>query len=260
MARRTSSGGSAIFYNLVTTFMMLLSAVVACGVGFLGLNAPAPPVSGIEPTLFVFPSRTPTLQGPTPNATLTITATLTGEPSATPTREPTLTRTPTITPTPVESYTPTVTNTPVVTATFTPTVTNTPAPVTPSLTPTATVFYPFNYILRNNAVTYTQNFANSAGCNWASIAGQVLSISNTPQTGIRIHVFGLGIDQVVSSGSATQYGASGWEVKVGDTPSSEIFRVQVEDAAGAPLSELVNVQMLNTCERNVAIVNWQQVK
>src|SRR5437763_10607110 len=86
----------ATVYNLVTAVMLLLPFSVCIGVAFVAypaLTNPQPQQVGEQPTLFVLATQTPTLAGPTPNATWT--------PSAIPsgTALPTATRTPTVTPT-----------------------------------------------------------------------------------------------------------------------------------------------------------------
>ncbi|MFN2187295.1 MAG: hypothetical protein ACK2T3_00865, partial [Candidatus Promineifilaceae bacterium] len=95
-------------------------------------------------------------------------------PSATPTLPP---PTPTRTPTPTPTYTPT------------------PGP-SPTATSTRSAF-PFTKDLVSPQ--YLQNFANSAGCNWLGLAGEVYDIDGNPVApgSYRVHVWDSGVDSRV---------------------------------------------------------------
>jgi hypothetical protein len=238
----------SLFYNIVTIVMLVLTAVVA-GAVLLELASanPLDALQATEPTLFMIPSLTPTLPPPTVPPTSTITLTMTSSP----TRPIPATDTPTSTLTPSATDTPLYTETP--TGTLEPTATET---FTPSATPTLS---PFDYILQNDAVTYTTNFANAAGCDWAGLGGQVFDIYGNPKLGLRIHITGGGIDEVVISGSNASYGAGGWERMVNNRPTDGTYYVQLETSSGDPLSDMVVVQMIPTCENNLALVYFNQV-
>ncbi|HEC21852.1 MAG TPA: hypothetical protein ENI95_02920, partial [Chloroflexi bacterium] len=78
-------------YNLVSILMLVLTGVVSCVVVMAALAAPARSPRAAQPTLFVLPTSTSTLAGPTANPTWTPspTATLTSTPTATFTPSPT---------------------------------------------------------------------------------------------------------------------------------------------------------------------------
>src|SRR5574341_130467 len=229
----------ASVYNLVTIAMLILTFAVGVGVIFLSYNASQ--VQGTrtgQATPFVIPTFTPTLIGPTVNPTWTIT------PTATITPTPTVTRTPTPTSTLTPTITPTPTNTP--TATNTPLPTNTPGPTS---TPLPGQSYTFT------GPTYT---TATYGCNWSGVAGQVFDRAGNPQLGILVRVFGGGIDQVVTSGSATLYGNAGWERSFNNALITGTFYVQVVDSAGNALSPEVTVSMTSNCATNLAIINFRE--
>jgi hypothetical protein len=241
-------------YVFVTRLMLVLTALAACLVVVLAVtlprSRPQQQAVGPTPTLFVLPSLTPS---DTPTATDT--PTRTPLPSVTPSRTPTLTRTPTITRTP--RPTSTSTNTPTPTATLTPTPTRT---LTPTPSPTRA---PYDYVLRGGTVNFRQSlYASTAGigCNWAGLAGLVYGLSGSPRQGIVVHVTGTNFDRRVTSGSAPAYGPSGWEVSVGNSPSSGVFRVQLEDAGGRLLSDVVSVQMRANCNENLAVLVFDQIQ
>src|SRR5574342_577232 len=164
---RARSGN--IFNLLAVLFLALSCLTVAC-----------------VAAVFAFPGLIPAQFQPPPPF---VVAVFTLPPPSTPTNTssvPTLppewthTPTPTITGTPVPSDTPvdTPTGTERPTATSTPTVTRTPSK-TPTITPTGPTRTPtktrsaFQFTMQNDQPTYLKNFANTAGCNWMGIAGQV---------------------------------------------------------------------------------------
>jgi hypothetical protein len=114
------------------------------------------------------------------------------------------------------------------------------------------------FALQNDAVTYTKN-TNSKGCDWLSIAGQVLNLTGQPLPGLPVQVKGDGFEQFVFSGTASDFGASGYEVQLNTKPLEAEFMIQLLNTTGQPLSEPVIVRTLNACDSNVAIANFVQV-
>ncbi len=242
--------GQAMTYNFITAAMVALSVVVCCSALFVAANtlAGGGGRTAAEPTLFVFPTFTPTLAGPTLNPTWTATPKPTS--TSTPTRTPTPTATQTLRPGETPSPAPEVSETPTATPeegeTATPTITPTPSP--------------YDYVLRNNEIVYTSNFANAAGCNWAGIAGVIYNRQGEHKTGVIVHVTGNGLDERRTSGSKTEYGASGWEVYLADHPLVATYTVQLEKSDGQPLSAPVTVQTRDNCEQNLAFLVFDKVK
>lgn len=251
MFEETQTPDRTQIYNIVTVLMLVLTTLTMCGVVVSILTTSPNPLQAFvvgppTPTLFEIPTLTSTLPAPTLPPTSTITPTSTVSPT------PTTSATPSSTPT----FTPTVTET----STVSPTPSDTPTP-TQTLTPTVTsTRSPFDYELQNASVTYTTNFANTAGCDWAGIAGQVFDIRGGARIGLRVHVFGSGIDEYVISGSNTDYGPSGWERMVDTQPNEGTYYVQLEAADSRLLSEIVTVQMIPTCPKNLALVNFVQIQ
>jgi hypothetical protein len=247
-----ASGGTSRLYNLITIVMVALTVIVILAVVALIIVNPGKgekPAAVQPPTVFVIPSETPTLPGPTVNPTWTVT------PTTTETATPTITSTPapTRTPTPTDTATPTQTLTPTntLTATLTPTKTNTPLPTN---TRTAA---PFDY---EADITYRKNFANKAGCDWAGIGGTAVDLSNKHVVGLIVHVWGGGIDDRVITGSNTKYGTSGWERSVNNKPTDGLFRVQLESPSGTLLSDVIDVQMKKNCDKNLAEVAFEAIQ
>lgn len=243
MAQKSSKQGANSLYNLITVILLVLTAIVACGVGYQVITMPAASGYAVEPTLFMFPTQTPTLRGPTPNATSTASL------------MPTASVTPTITRTPVPSITSTPTDTPTATATMTATLTPTITPTfTPSNTPTR---LPYDFKLENDTWIYRSNAStftgNSQGCNWAAIAGKVLSKTGAHYTsGVRIRLTGgvgnLNETRTLPADRKTIYGQSGWEIFLAWTPVSETFNVWLEYSdTGQQASQVYTVTTHTRC-------------
>ncbi len=238
-------GNRTQLYNIVTAVMLGLTVVTCLTVAVLGATsagAVAPQQAGV-PTLFVLPTFTQTLAGPTAGPTATGTATATIAATATITATPTVTDTPTPTDTPVE---PTATETPLPSGTPLPTATRTPPP--------------FPYVLRSGQIIYTANFANTAGCDWSGIAGLVYDQNGQHQLAVTVHVTGPGLDETRISGTKTEYGGSGWEVFINNKPVDGLYTVQLLDSTGKPISDKASVQMVPDCKSNLAMVVFDEVK
>jgi hypothetical protein len=220
------------FYNFVS-FLFLLATVGFVAFSLLLIQNPNAPYNPFPPGT---PTSTPTLfllgdaeqGGAVLPPTWTPSPTATGGPSATP--RATATKTPT------------------------PHATATGVTQPPGGTNTIAVF-PFT--LQDEAVTYTENF-NEEGCAWLSIAGQVFDLDNNPLSGLPVQVTGENVEQIVFTGTATQFGPSGYEVFLNSTPVEDEFVVRLLNTTGMPLSEPIVVRTLSACDRNVAIVNFVQ--
>jgi len=176
---------------------------------------------------------------------------ITGAPAASPTPRNvpatwTPTNTPTITPTPPPTFTPTTTTTPSPSPTFTsipPTETSTPR-VTRSP-------FPFTYELTYETPYY--------GCEWMGVAGLVQDLDGNALTGYPIHIWGGGIDAVVTSGNKQMYGDSGWEQFFNNEPLeiNGVFRVQIharDNPDHPPVSEEIILDFPGYCSKSMAFI------
>ncbi|MDX2160387.1 MAG: hypothetical protein SF162_03585 [bacterium] len=156
---------------------------------------------------------------------------------------------------------PTNTLFPSITPSLPPAATDTATGVPPTLTPLlqGDTPSPFPFALRE-PYTLTLNFANATGCLWQGIGGQVFDINNAPLTGVRVHVFGPGVDTFVVSGSNTLYGPSGFEVAVGTGVSLSAYIVELQSPTGTVISDQVQVNFPARCEQNLALVNFRQTR
>jgi hypothetical protein len=199
-------------------------------------------------------------------------------PYSPPTLPPTL---PPASPTPVAgqklppTYTPAPpTETPAPTATDIPQPTLTPSPsptlfVLISQTPVAVTEPPdtsnVSFELKEGSPLAIQNFAHQdLACNWLGVAGHAFDMSGSVLTGITVHLTGslegTPVDILSLTGTAPQYGPGGYEFTLADRPiaSTGTLNIQLLDQAGLPLSELVNFDTFEDCNRNLVLIDFQQ--
>ncbi|MBI5929676.1 MAG: hypothetical protein HY862_10230 [Chloroflexi bacterium] len=245
-------GGGGMNCLDVITVLFLLASVAIISATVLIINDPAVPFNPFPkptlPQLVEFPTAGPT---------------------TTPSSTPTETVTP-LPPTPFPTFTPTSTFTPTASPTITPTLViqgaaatidpSLPADAQPGLnlvTPTTEIISAFPFIARD--VRYEANL-NTQGCQWLSIAGNVTGTSGEPLTDLAIEVIGDGYQKILFSGSAQQFGLSGFEFPVGTTPRRLEFSVQLLNSTGVPISDFIFVTTGETCADNVAVVEFVQTR
>lgn len=264
--RRRSGGFFRALGNVVTTLLFIVIFLVIVGFAFLyfapvnlsttlanfGIVSAEPTVA--VPTLISVaevPSTTPTLTPQPLAATFTpVTIPPTMTPTTTVTRR--ATATPTITPI-FPSRTPT--GTPTATATITPTAT----PLGPTSTPSPTKSA-FPFTRSDISPFYLQNYANTAGCDWMGMAGEVLDLSRNPvPTGSYVvHVWGSGIDERIVVGTAPNYSPSGWEQFLFSSPQIRDYNVQLETPSGTAVSQIYSVQSRASCNQNLIRFDFVQ--
>lgn len=175
---------------------------------------------------------------------------------ASPTPAPSSTRGPTLTPSLVPTF-PTKTPTPTRTPTPTNTPTETPIGPTPTSSPTRS---PFPFTKTDTSPFYLQNYANSAGCNWLGIAGEVLDLNRNPVPPgqYRVHVWGNGVEQRPNVSGAPAYSPSGWEQFVSNSPVVRDYNVQLETENGTAVSQVYTIQTRASCNQNLVRVDFVQ--
>ncbi len=214
-------------FNILTLVFLGMTVLVIAYYGVI-VARPQSPLNPFPPAtrvaLVQVVTETPTPEGRSLPPTWTPTATAT----PTPPRPPTFTPTPTRTPTP--------------------TGTPTPSP-TPTLLATRSPF-PFTYEISYETPYY--------GCNWAGVAGFVQDLEGNPLEGYAVRIWGGGLDEVVTSGSFSMYGTSGWEQFVNDHPInvSDVYHVQLYDRnpPHAPVSPVIKPVFENYCSRSMAFI------
>jgi hypothetical protein len=276
---RVEGGGSS---NLGTRLINMLTLIIGVGIvmtiavaAYLIL-VPDNFISDVFDTSATDPPPTMLAEAlpPTPRPTNTDSPTETPVPADTPTNTRVMDLPPTLTPAaqpevetraPVNtvrpSLTPSPTSTlppPTPTRTPTPTPTDTPTPgPSPTATSTRSAF-PFTKDLVSPQ--YLQNFANSAGCNWLGLAGEVFDIDGNPvgHGAYRVHVWDSGVDARVTVGDSPSYGPSGYEQFLFDAPRVQEHNVQLETENGTAVSQVFRIQTRASCNQNLVYLVFTQ--
>jgi len=124
----------------------------------------------------------------------------------------------------------------------------------------------FPFTIQNEAVTYTRH---PKGCNGLWLVGQVFDLKQEalvcgpvgrPLPCLPVQVIGDNFSSIQFTGSASQWGPSGYEVLLNSTPVEAEFEAQLLNTNGQPLSEPIIVRTLATCDQNVAVVNFIQIR
>lgn len=243
-------GSSDALWNILT----LLTLLGIVGVMAFTLQIYTNPASPYNP----FP---PATEPPLPTAI--VLADLLNTPSVTPARIMVVHSTSTASPTSSQTATPTPSPIP---PSATPTVTATGIPFTETPRPTALGGFAFA-VQPGSPAAIPYSVYSDLGCNWFGIGGQVLGLDGNPITpGVTVHLRGRlngrSYDITTLSGTATQYGASGFEFYLGNKPiaSQESLYVQLLDQSGIPMSERVYVSTYDDCQRNLILIRFGQIR
>ena len=102
------------------------------------------------------------------------------------------------------------------------------------------------------------------GCNWTGIGGTVVDASGAPVLYRTLRLTGSfngkPVDKLTVSGTALDYGQSGFEFTLGDAPvaSSKLLTLQLLDQGGLPLAENVYVVTYSDCKKNLILVRYKE--
>ncbi len=231
-------------WNLATVVVIALIPLTASFFLMIFLN----PQSSLNP----FPPPTLPALAQAPTATPTLLAL---PPTWTPTPSPT----PDYSPTPPPTVTPTE---PIVVIIGTP-IENLETPE-----PTETnVPGGFAFMRQSDPQAISVNLYDaSRGCGWMGVAGRVVDEQNRPVTGIRVWLRGTldgkRVDMTSLTGTAAQYGPSGYEFTIANQPiaSRGLLSVRLLDQANLPLSERVVFDTFAECEKNLILIDFKKVR
>lgn len=235
--RRHARGFPPEFWDTLSVFLLVgtLLILILAFIIFQNPNTPINPYPPDTPIpVLVIPTRTLT-----PTETISLPDTWT----------PTFTPTSTVTPTPLP------------TRTLTPTQIGTPQPATATLPASA-----YKYIPRGEANYLSGTVIHpDEGCKiW--VAGQAFDMKASPVIGITVEMGGeLGgktIYLLSLTGTALQYGPGGYEFVLSEKAikSKERVWVQLLDQELYPLSARVFIDTYDTCDKNLILVNFKQIK
>lgn len=244
------SNNTTLVWNVLTLLILLasLTLVVIFAVIFINPYAalnPFPPPTPLA--VLAIPTSTPTPLNQMP-------------PTWTPEASPTFTITPTPTETPTEF--PSQTLEPSATPTLDPRVTP-----SPTLRPTATAggyaFVP----QEGSPAAISYSIYSDVGCQFLGVGGRVLGLDGSPITpGVIVRLRGTLDGQSVSldtlSGTATQYGESGFGFQLSDHPiaSGLTLYIQLVEQAYLPMSDRIYFETFDTCDKNLIFITFRQVR
>jgi hypothetical protein len=237
-ARRERKRRSDIFWNLLTGLTITLT-IILIGVMLLVFS---------NPHIGLNPFQPPTMPVPI------ILATSTSTPVYLP---PTWTPTPRLTETPRPSNTTTIQlPTEFIIPTNGPTMAVTPG----------TNLYPYAIDGQVNAMANIV-FHSDGTCDWQGVAGKVVDLQGRHLVGVLVHLTGYyngkTIDMnTISGGASAWYGDSGYEFILGIKPVDSISTLAVEltDQSLRPISERVIINTYATCDKNLTLVNFKQIR
>jgi len=240
---RKSSGFSMPAFGLWDILTIVVLLVTGClGFYFITIfNDPGSALNLLKPAYILTPSPTitPIQMEPTWTATATVFV------------PPTETLLPSITP----PATSTLAN--LVPATDTPVPTN-----TPTITPTPKALFSPSSV--NSIESVIIPHLLNASCNWQGVGGTVDDQNSSPIIGIVVRLGGTlsgkSLEMTTVSGISPEYGKSGFEFVLGDTPvdSRDTLYVQLLDQAGLPLSDRVYIDTSSDCKKNLVLVRFKK--
>jgi hypothetical protein len=115
-------------------------------------------------------------------------------------------------------------------------------------------------VAADNAPFYLQNFANSGGCDWLGVAGELLNQAGDPIAGnqYQAHIWNEDDYFVTGVGDAPAYGPSGWEQVLFNAPVIRDYEIQLRQSNGVAVSPVYSFQTRSSCNQNLLIFNFVQ--
>ncbi len=143
----------------------------------------------------------------------------------------------------------------------------TPVPEVTPVPPTETPFSGYYaFVLQNINTIESSLLKPNSGCNWVGVAGQVFDLQRRPVMGVRVWLRGTyngkRVDLLSLTLESSPYGPSGFEFTLGDTPlnSTGQLSIQLLDQANIPISERVYFDTYEDCQKNLIIINFNQIR
>jgi hypothetical protein len=249
---RDSAG---VIWNILTVIVLLMTMCVCIGIGWLLIN----PQSSFNP----FPPPTLPVEAEYPTATPTPKSVLPATWTPAPTFIPTQTARPTDTPLPTN------------TQPATPTIeipSQTPGESQPTATPgeeqaTSTPSGSMPFVLHPGDPVAIINIGYpELGCNWMGVGGQAFDLTGAAiEEGLFVQLGGTlngeSVELLGMIGMVDNYGLGSYEFVLGETPvdSTQDLWVQLFDQARLPLSDRVYFDTYADCDRNLILINFNQV-
>lgn len=228
------------------TIVALLATLAALVVLLMIFNNP---VSGVNP----YPPPASANNSALPTTTLAASATLTSVTSTDTTADTRF----------ISSETPPAVPSPTVAVVV---VEATPAQpdVPPTLEPTNPSGYAFGLMAQPQGIAASL-YQPTRGCSWMGVAGRAFDLKNRPVRGIRVQLTGWlngrSINLLSLTGTALDYGPSGYEFSLADAPIATTgwLKIQLLDQSDLPLSSIIVLDTYAECEKNLVLVDFKQI-
>jgi hypothetical protein len=226
-----------LIWNILT--LLVVAGVLCVGAAFAALFIN--PQAGFNP--FPPPTDIPPLILPT------------SSPTSPPLLDPTWTASPTLEPSPT-----------VLRPTRTPLVSDTPEPL-PSPDETANPGGMSFVVQQGSPQAIANIYDPAAGCDWMGVGGQALDLTGAPVVSLIVQLGGTLQGRVFDgvlglTGTAQQLGPGGFVFQLADRPvaSQDALWIQLLDQQGLPLSDKVYFDTFDTCEQNLIVIQFKQVR
>lgn len=121
------------------------------------------------------------------------------------------------------------------------------------------------FVVRGTPTAYVDFIHSPRNCDYVFVGGEVWDLQEAPVFGARIILGGLygesTIEMEAESGDVSAYGRSGFEFAIPNQnlASSSVY-IQMVDDAGEALSSRTPLPISDSCEQNLIIVNFKQVR
>ena len=92
-------------------------------------------------------------------------------------------------------------------------------------------------------------------CDWSGVAGRVERGNGEGLPGLRIHVKHAGSALELS---AITDASGNFELRLGDVPLLAPWQVQLQNAAGAPLSDVTQIVTSERCDQNLVVIIFSE--
>ena len=108
--------------------------------------------------------------------------------------------------------------------------------------------------------------ADHGNCQWMGVGGQVVGMDGKPIPAIKVQLGGVLNDTEVNltslSGTSLQYGPAGFEFTLSERPveSNKTLWVRLLSDIDEPLSDRVYFNTYDSCDRNLVVINFKQIK
>lgn len=122
-----------------------------------------------------------------------------------------------------------------------------------------------SYFIQAHTPANLQDFAHpELGCSWMGVAGQVFDKSGAPVGNMVVNlggtISGVNVDEIGMTGTTQAYGPQSFEIKISDQViAGKDLWIQLSDLAGNPVSPKFYFETFNDCQKNLVIVNFNQV-